>query len=214
MTNFHDVRFPARLAFGASGGPQRRTDIVALANGSEVRNTAQYHSRRQYNASTSIKTRDDAIEINKFFELRRGQLYAFRFKDMLEYSSANGDNPAMPTDQILGRGDGSRASFQLIKTYSDDVQSYERVITKPVSGTVVIAINGQVLEASDFTVDGLTGVVDLNVAPASGAVVTAGFEFDVPVRFDTDTLDISYEDFGALQISDIPLVEVLDYANN
>ena len=214
MTNFHDVRFPARLAFGASGGPQRRTDIVALANGSEVRNTAQYHSRRQYNASTSIKTRDDAIEINEFFELRRGQLHAFRFKDVLEYSSANGDNPAMPTDQILGRGDGSRASFQLIKTYSDDVQSYERVITKPVSGTVVIAINGQVLEASDFTVDGLTGVVDLNVAPASGAVVTAGFEFDVPVRFDTDTLDISYEDFGALQISDIPLVEVLDYANN
>jgi len=214
MTNFHDVRFPARLAFGASGGPQRRTDIVALANGSEVRNTAQYHSRRQYNASTSIKTRDDAIEINEFFELRRGQLHAFRFKDMLEYSSAIGDNPVMPTDQILGRGDGSRASFQLIKTYSDDVQSYERAITKPVSGTVVVAINGQVLETSDFTVGGLTGIVDLNVAPASGAVVTAGFEFDVPVRFDTDTLDISYEDFGGLQISDIPLVEVLDYANN
>jgi len=214
MTNFHDVQFPARLAFGASGGPQRRTDIVQLANGSEVRNTAQYHSRRQYNASTAIKIREDAIEINKFFELRRGRLHAFRFRDLLEYSSADGEFPIHATDQTLGRGDGENRTFQLIKTYSDDVQNYVRVITKPVIDTVVIAVSGQVLERSKFIVNGLTGVVELNVAPTSNAVVTAGFEFDVPVRFDTDALDIAYEDFGGLQISDIPLVEVLDYANN
>lgn len=214
MMNFHDVQFPARLAFGASGGPQRRTEIVQLANGSEVRNTAQYHSRRQYNASTAIKTREDAIEINQFFELRRGQLYAFRFRDLLEYSSADNEAPVQATDQILGQGDNQQTKFQLIKTYKDDVHSYERRITKPVEGTVIIAINGQVLEAQDYSVDRLTGIVSLLSPPAQSAFVTAGFEFDVPVRFDTDSIDIAYEDFGGLQISDIPLVEVLDYANN
>jgi len=214
MTNFHDVQFPARLAFGASGGPQRRTDILQLANGREVRNTTQYHSRRQYNASTSIKTREDAVEINAFFELRRGQLYGFRFRDLLEYSSANGDETIQATDQNLGNGDGQRRRFQLMKTYSDDVQHYQRIITKPIAETVIIALNGQLIAASDFTVNGLTGVVELNAPPAANVVITAGFEFDVPVRFDTDRLDIAYEDFGALQISDIPLVEVLEYENN
>jgi len=213
MTNFHDVQFPMRLAFGTSGGPQRRTDIVQLANGSEVRNTTQYHSRRQYNASAAIKTREDVIEINQFFELRRGRLHAFRFRDLLEHSSANGETAIQNTDQTIGRGDGDKIDFQLIKTYQDMVQSYVRVITKPVKDSVVIAINGQALEASDFTVNALTGVVTFAVPPANNAVISAGFEFDVPVRFDTDTLDIAYEDFGALQISDIPLVEVLDYAN-
>jgi len=214
MINFHDVQFPARLAFGASGGPQRRTEIVRLANGHEVRNTAQYHSRRQYNASTAIKTREYAIEINKFFELRRGQLYAFRFRDLLEYSSSDNEAPVQATDQIIGRGDNERTQFQLIKPYNDDVHSYERRITKPVKDTVIIAVSGQALQPQDYSVNALTGLVTLLVPPTQNALVTAGFELDVPVRFDTDAIDIAYEDFGGLQISDIPLVEVLDYANN
>lgn len=214
MINFHDVQFPARLAFGASGGPLRQTEIVQLANGSEVRNTAQYHSRRQYNASTAIKTREDAVEVNRFFELRRGQLYAFRFRDLLDYSSVKDEGPVQATDQLIGRGDNQQTKFQLVKIYKDDLYSYERRITKPVTDTVIIAVNGQVLSAQEFTIDGLTGIVELEAPPAQNALITAGFEFDVPVRFDTDRLDIAYEDFGGLQISDIPLLEVLDYANN
>ncbi len=214
MTGFHDVRFPANLAFGASGGPQRRTEIVQLANGCEVRNTRQYHSRRQYNASTSIKNLQDAIEINKFFELRCGQLYAFRFRDLLDHSSSDGDEAIQENDQILGQGDGQTTTFQLIKSYSDDVQNYIRPITKPIIETVMIAVNGQALNRSDFTVNGLTGLVELASPPALKAIITAGFEFDVAVRFDTDRLDIAYEDFDGLQVSDIPLIEVFDYENN
>lgn len=212
MTNFHDVRFPVRLAFGASGGPRRRTQIVQLQNGAEVRNTSQYHSRRQYNASTSIKSRADVTEMNRFFELRRGQLHAFRFKDGLDFSTASEDENISAFDQVLGFGDGNNKSFLLIKTYQDGHHSYERRITKPVAKTFSAAVSGRVLEAAEYSLDALTGILSLAVAPAPSAAVTAGFEFDVAVRFDTDFLDISFEDYGGLQISDIPLIEVLDHA--
>lgn len=206
MTDFHDIRFPLHLAFGASGGPVRRTTILPLASGGEVRNAPHRHSKRRYNAVAGLKSSEQAAEIMSFFEARYGPLYAFRFRDPLDYASSD---LMTPTDQRLGYGDGETTRFQLRKAYGDAPYTYWRPITKPVDGTVVVAIDG--VATPEFDIDFLTGIVTFDTPPNMGAIVTAGFEFDVPVRFASDALDIVLDDFGATQIQDIPLIEVQDY---
>lgn len=198
---FHDVNFPLRLAFGASGGPVRAVDIVELANGRDVRNTAQSRSRRRYNAVTGVKSVEDARTLSAFFEARSGRLHSFRFRDPIDFSSG-ADSPSA-TDQALGLADGSQSQFQLIKRYGDAV----RPITRPVDGSVVIAVNGNIVTHAP----GALGLVSIDV-PAVGAVVTAGFLFDVPVRFDADGLVLSLDTQGAVNVTDVPLIEVFDHA--
>ena len=199
--SFHDVEFPLRLAFGASGGPVRSVDIVELANGREARNTAQRRARRRYNADTGVKSIDDARRLSDFFAARSGALHAFRFRDPLDHRSGPGAPTA--TDQILGVGDGTQDQFQLIKRYGD----VRRPITRPGSDSVIVAADGvivsHVLEAG--------GVVRID-APSAGQTVTAGFLFDVPVRFDTDSLNLSLDTYGAASVADVPLIEVFDHA--
>jgi len=212
MTDFHNVSFPLSLAFGASGGPIRRTDITQLASGAEHRNTPHALSRRRYNAGAGVKSLSELYDLIEFFEARFGQLYSFRFRDPLDFKSCQPDENASPTDQFIGIGDGEIREFQLIKSYFDVAGKYERWITKPVLATIKIAVNGTEISASDFDINELTGEVFFNIAPPSESVVTAGFEFDVPVRFDTDQLDLTLETFGAGQAINIPLIEVLDHA--
>lgn len=210
MTGFHNVRLPERLGFGASGGPVRRTTILTMANGTETRTAAQRHSIRRYNVVASLKTRQHAIEIIDFFEARLGQLYAFRFRDPADYSSTHEAVPT-PLDQIIGIGDGVRTRFQLLKSYGDDPYAVMRKITKPVASTVRMAVDGVEIAASNFTLDELSGHVTLSAALANGATLTAGFEFDVAVRFDIDRIETVLDDFKAFQLRDIPLVEVLNH---
>ena len=212
MNGFHNIRFPIPLAFGASGGPSRRTDITQLASGAEHRNTPHAQSRRRYNAGAGVKSIGELHDLIAFFEARFGQLHGFRFRDPLDYKSCRPDENISPTDQIIGIGDGEITGFQLIKSYSDSAGQYERPITKPVLDTLKIAINGAELSASHMSVNELTGEIVFHTAPAPEAIITAGFEFDVPVRFDTDKLDVSLEAFGAGQVINIPLIEVLDHA--
>ncbi len=114
---FHEVRFPTAIAFGASGGPERRTDIVALGSGHEERNSRWADSRRRYNAGYGVKSLDDLHAVIAFFEERRGRLYGFRWKDRADWKScAPGGTPAA-TDQAIGTGDGAMTAFQLVKTY-------------------------------------------------------------------------------------------------
>lgn len=206
MTDFHDIRFPLHLAFGASGGPVRRTTILPLASGREVRNTPHRHSKRRYNAVAGLKSDKQAYEIISFFEARNGPLHAFRFRDPLDNKSAE---LIKSTDQLLGQGDGSQVTFPLRKAYGDTANTYWRPVTKPVPDTVLVAVDG--VTAIDVRVDYLTGLVTFQTPPEAGAIVTAGFEFDVPVRFANEALDIVLDDFGAMQIQDIPLIEVYDH---
>ena len=211
MNNFHDVSFPHYLAFGASGGPERKVEVTQLSSGAETRNLRHAKSRRRYNAVLGIKTYQQAIDIISFFESRLGRLHAFRFKDKVDCSSADHGSHVTETDQIIGIGDGSETSFQLVKTYSDLAGEYKRHISKPVTGTVTMAVNGTVVSSLDIAIDYLSGVITFTTPPSSGDVITAGFEFDVPVRFDMDRLDVTLDDFEAVQITDVPLIEVLDY---
>jgi uncharacterized protein (TIGR02217 family) len=206
---FHDVRFPLPVAFGSSGGPERRTEVVTLGSGREERNTPWAQSRRRYDAGVGLRSLDDLHSVIAFFEARRGRLHAFRWRDYFDWKSCPPLQSVSALDQAIGVGDGVTASFQLVKTYWDAAGSYTRAVTKPVAGSVRVAINEVVLGLGDFVVDPVTGVVTIADAVADGAFVTAGFEFDVPVRFDTDRLSVNLAAFRAGDVPDIPIVEVL-----
>ncbi len=206
-TSFHEVRFPIDIALGSTGGPERRTEIVALGSGHEERNTRWADSRRRFNAGFGIKTLADLHQVIDFFEERRGRLYGFRYRDPADHrSGAPGLDPA-PDDQEIGTGDGANKQFQLVKTYGSVHAPYARTISKPVAGTVVIGLDG-VEQVSGWSVVSQTGLVTFDTAPGSGVVVSAGFEFDVPVRFDNDQLDINLVAFKAGSIPAIPIVEI------
>jgi len=206
---FHDVRFPAALSFGAVGGPERRTDIVTLANGHEERNSPWAHSRRRYNAGMGLRAHDDLAQLVAFFEARQGPLYGFRWKDWSDYKSCLPSAQVACLDQLIGLGDSTTTSYQLVKTYGSGVQSYVRPIQKPVDGTVHVSVDGVDQQFGlDFTADFTTGILTFVQAPASGVEIKAGFEFDVAVRFDTDALQTSLATFEAGEAPDVPLVEV------
>jgi uncharacterized protein (TIGR02217 family) len=211
MQSFHDVRFPAGASFGATGGPERVNEIVALTSGFEQRNQRLAHSLRRYDAGTGIRTLDDLNAVLSFFEARRGSLFAFRFRDPFDFKSCRPGEAVSPLDQAIGTGDGVQLQFQLVKRHGEGDDAYARPIAKPVAGTVRVAVDGTERESpADFAVDHLTGIVSFEPGsvPGAGAAVTAGFEFDVAVRFDIEQIAVSLAAFEAGQIPSIPLKEV------
>lgn len=207
--SFHEVRFPASLSFGAIGGPERRTEIVTLANGFEERNTPWAHSRRRYDAGLGLRSLDDVALLVSFFEARQGQLYGFRWKDWGDYKSCPPCEEPAARNQLLGTGDGATDVFQLMKDYASGEQCYRRVVSKPVAGTVRVAVGGdEVAESIDYTVDAETGVIQFATPPAEGADIQAGFEFDVPVRFDADRIHTAVSSFQAGEAPSVPVIEV------
>ncbi len=202
--SFHEVRFPARLAFGSTGGVERRTEVVGLASGFERRSTPWALGRRRWLVGAGVRSLDDMAELVAFFEARRGRLYGFRFRDFADWKSCAPSRAVGPADQALGMGDGVRTTFQLVKRYGDVV----RPIAKPVAGTVRVSVAGAELGPSAFEVDLASGTVTFDAAPAVGAAVTAGFAFDTPARFDTDRIDVILESFDTGRLVAVPLVEV------
>lgn len=191
--SFHDVRLPIRLAFGSTGGVERRTEIVTLASGFERRSTAWAHGRRRYLIGAGVRALSDARALIAFFEARRGRLHGFRFKDFADFSAM---------DEPIGEGDGAQTEFQLIKAYGD----YARLIAKPVAETVRVYLAG--VETLAFTLDEAAGLVTFHTPPADGTAITATFEFDVPVRFDSDRIEVTLEGFDAGRLIAVPLVEI------
>jgi uncharacterized protein (TIGR02217 family) len=211
IASFHEVLFPLAVSLEGSGGPRRRTDIVTLGSGREERNARWAHSRRHYDAGYGVATLDALHTVIAFFEERRGRLYGFRWRDRADWRSGPPSRAPTPLDQPIGVGDGVRREFQLVKRYGSAFAPWVRTIAKPVAGTIRLAVAGVEKPASAFTVDAATGLVSFAVgqAPPAGAAVTAGFAFDVPVRFDTDDLMIDFAAFAAGEIPKIPLVEII-----
>jgi uncharacterized protein (TIGR02217 family) len=207
--SFHDVRFPVNLSLGSVGGPERRTEIVTLSNGFEERNTPWAHSRRRYDAGAGMRSLDDIAVLVAFFEARRGMLHGFRWKDWADYKSCAPSGTPAFSDQRIGTGDGETTVFSLTKRYEAGSAPYLRPISKPVAGTALAGVAGDELIAGvHFEVDGTTGSLTFFDPPEPGAEVTAGFEFDVPVRFDTDAIRTSVGSFQAGEVPDVPVVEV------
>lgn len=206
---FHDIRFPANLSFGSVGGPERRTEIVTLANGFEERNTPWAHSRRRYDAGVGLRSLDDVETLIAFFEARAGQLHGFRWKDWSDHKSCPPGVTPGPLDQLIGIGDGIARLFKLQKTYVSGLQTYTRPILKPVAGSVLVAVaEDPKVEGQEFSVSADTGEVTFTLPPELGTRVTAGFEFDVPVRFDTDVIQTSVASFQAGDVPNVPIVEI------
>jgi uncharacterized protein (TIGR02217 family) len=209
--SFHETRFPTAISRAAHGGPERRTDVIVLGSGAEERNARWADSRRSYNAGYGVKSLDDLHAVIAFFEERRGRLHGFRWRDPTDWKSCAPEGTPTALDQAIGTGDGTTAAFQLTKTYGSSFNPWTRDITKPVTDSVLIAVAGIVqTPGTAYTADAATGLVAFQpgYVPADDAIITAGFAFDVPVRFDTDKLEINLQGFRHGAIPSIPIVEI------
>lgn len=195
---FHEVRFPDDIAYGASGGPEFATTIVTMASGYEQRNINWQAARGRWDVASGLKNQTQLDTLLAFFRGRKGRAHGFRFKDWSDFRA---------TGQLIGTGDGTNKTFQLVKNYASGAGSESRIIKKPVSGTTKIYLNGVQL-TSGWSISSSTGIVTINTAPSNGVPVTADFEFDVPVRFDTDRMAVTIEFFNLHQWSGIPIVEI------
>lgn len=198
MPDFHDVIFPTDISYGSSGGPAFSTTIKELASGHEQRNINWSEARARYDAKYGVKTLDQMQALVDFFYARNGRAYGFRYFDHVDYSAAN---------QLIGTGNGSNKAFQLIKRYEPSTgYYYDRIIRKPINGTVTVTLNGVATTA--FTVNNDTGIVTMTNAPGAGVLVRASFQFHVPVRFNIDELDVAFDDYNNLSVPSIPLIEI------
>ena len=198
MTGFHDVQFPPDISYGASGGPGYSTTVVTTVSGHERRNANWAAARGKWNVAHGLKKREQVAALIAFFRARKGRAFGFRFKDWTDYQAFA---------QLLGTGDGTTKAFQLVKHYPSGGEIETRVIAKPVPGTVKLYRDGAE-GASGWTVDTTTGLVSFTSAPASGVQLTADFEFDVPVRFDSDQMDITIETYQLGSWGQIPVLEI------
>ena len=210
MLPFSETRLPVSPGFGSTGGIERRTRIVTLASGYETRESPWAHGRRHYLIRAALRSLDEAAALIAFFEARRGRLQGFRLRDFADFQSCRPGRDPAALDQVIGTGDGQTHGFALVKAYGDGAGTadYVRRITKPVAGTVRVAVAGTELAPDQFRADLTTGQITLIGVPAAGEAVTAGFRFDTPVRFDTDRLDLSLDSFTSLKVAEIPLIEV------
>lgn len=202
---FDETRFPDDISRGATSRQRRLTDVVTLRSGHEERNTIWAHSRRSYDVALGVRDLGDIYAVIEFWEARRGRLRGFRFKDWADFRSRSPRQAVAPTDQAMAML--TATTYQLQKTYTSGPNPYTRTITKPVVGTVRVQDNtGELTSGSDFTVDHTTGVVTFTVPPTGAP--TAGFEFDVPVRFEAEDLEVNVALVDVGSCPSIMLVEV------
>lgn len=196
---FIEVAFPSDIAYGSSGGPEYSTDIVITHGGYEQRNVNWSQARAKYNVAHGVKTQSQLDALIAFFRARKGRAVGFRFKDWSDYKV---------TAQVIGTGNGTNTAFQLVKTYISGGITETLTITKPVVGTVNVYIAGVLQTSTAYALDTTTGIITFTTAPASSAIITADFQFDVPARFDTDTLSAKLDSYGVNSWSNIPILEV------
>ena len=205
MSFLETPRFPAGISYGSQGGPAYNTRVIDYGAGYEQRDILWSYGRHEFDAAYGIRKIQHLYDLVEFFHAVKGRGHSFRYKDWLDFKSCAVEASVADTDQTLGTGDGAEVDFQLIKTYTQGALSSSRYITKPVLNSVVISID-DVSQASGWSVDTTTGIVTFATAPGAGEVVKAGYEFDVPVRFDVDKISVVYADYEAGQTS-VPIIE-------
>jgi uncharacterized protein (TIGR02217 family) len=198
MTGFHEIRFPDNIAYGATGGPEFATTVVVTGAGHEQRNVNWAEARGRWDVGTGLKNQAQLDSLIAFFRGRKGKAQGFRFRDWTDFKALG---------QLIGTGDDATTVFQLIKRYPSGSAAEMRTIAKPVAGTLRIFFDG-VEQLADWSVDVKTGIVTFTSPPGEDVDVTADFEFDVPVRFDTDHMAVTIESYRLHAWQQIPIVEL------
>ena len=196
--SFTETQFPVDISYGSAGGPEFSTDILITHSGHEQRNSNWSQARLRYNVAYGVKTKEQLSSLIAFFRARKGQAEGFRFKDWTDFEATN---------QPLGTGDGSITQFQLVKHYTSGTAAHSRTITKPVESTVKIYLD-DVLQTSGYSLDTTTGIITFDSPPANSAELKTDFAFDTPVRFATDALSSSLDDYGVYSARNIALLEI------
>lgn len=196
--SFLEIRFPDSISFNSSTILEFNTTIITSKNGKEYRNVNWNNNKMKFNIVNGIKTKTELNEVIKFFRNVKGKAYGFRFKDWTDFSAVN---------QQIGIGDGETKEFQLIKTYTINGNTYTRKIKKPVISTIKVFLDG--IETNDFSIDLTNGLITFEVAPSDTTIITANFEFDVPVRFNNDLLEVSLNSLSSGKINNLELIEII-----
>ncbi|MEL7167364.1 MAG: DUF2460 domain-containing protein [Pseudomonadota bacterium] len=216
-----NIDFPRNVAQGCQAILERRDEIVMLASGHEETNQRWTHARRSWAAGLGIRSKADLQAVLEIFEEARGRANSFCFRDWLDWHSNAGTEPIAATDQPLGApmddgseyqlalGDGVATSFQLVKRYGV-VNPYLRPISLPHVASVRIAVDG-VEMTTGWSISATGGRVTFDTPPPAAATLTAGFTFDVPVRFRENNLSVEWayfnDDDGSGSAPDITLIE-------
>ena len=190
--SFVEVQFPTDISYGATGGPVFLTDVVTTVSGHEQRNSKWSQSRARYNVASGVKSEAQWQALIAFFRARRGKAVGFRFKDWSDFKAVN--------QPLVALGDGT---YQMVKRYVSGSVVSERVISKPVAGTVKL-YKDSLQQVSGWSVDTATGIITTAIT----GTLSVDYEFDVPVRFDTDELALSMDSYNAGSWNNIPLIEV------
>ncbi|QXK91866.1 DUF2460 domain-containing protein [Neoehrlichia mikurensis] len=195
---FNEARFPDDISYGSIGGPEFSTSIIEYYNGYEQRKINRSYPRNKYNIVYGVKSNSQLLNLIEFFYAHKGKAIAFRFKDWADYQGIN---------QYIGIGNGIQTNFQLIKTYTIETNSYTRIISKPIINTIKITVNN-ILQKDQYTINYYNGQVKFLIPPNDKSHIYAEYEFDVPVRFDTDYLPCSVDNHQSYSCNNIPLIEV------
>lgn len=198
--DFIEIQFPVDISYGSSGGPEYFTEILSTTNGCEIRSSKLHNHKMKFNISTGIKNKEQIEGMMRFFRCCRGRNIGFRYKDWSDFTGKN-----EPVKIINSH------TLQLMKIYKLDVNTtYERVINKPVKNSIKIQINDNIIPDTQLEVDYTTGIIVLpnHKIDEENTRVLASFEFDVPVRFNTDYLPVTIENYNFYSLPPIELIEV------
>lgn len=196
-TAFVEVQFPTGISYGSTGGPEFSTEVITLGSGHEQRNQNWTHPRERWNVAYGVDTETKLSALITFFMARKGMAVGFRFKNHDDFEG---------TLEPIGTGDDVKDTFQLTKTYTSGAGSLVRNITKPVVGSEIIYLAGAP-QSSEYDLDTTNGIVTFDTPPGDGVAITATFQFDIPVRFDTDHLPVQFVTYEARAAS-VPIVEL------
>ncbi len=210
MQAFEDVTFPIEIGRQAAASAEFSTNVVTSLSGHERRNSNWADARLSYDVGPGVRSEAELGVLLDFFRARHGPAIGFRFRDPFDNSSNVMTGTPTMLDQPIGTGDGLRTTFPLRKLYGAGTDAQVRHITHPVAASILVAVNGNALTTGWTLQPG--GKIAFDVAPAAGAAITAGFRFDVPVRFADDRIEVNRSTFGAGEMASVPLIEVRDAA--
>ncbi len=193
IPNFSEERLPDDIALAASGGAEYSTNILTTICGHEQRNINWNSARARYDLAPALKNTEQLETLISFFRAHKGRGIGFRFRDWADYRADH---------ELIALSDGMTSSYQLCKSYICGSCVDKRIITKPRPNSVEVFVDKQPIA---FTCDYTSGMITLAHSPEKGGKITASFEYDIPVRFNTDFLDLELAHQGRISI---PIIEI------